>query len=413
MSEETADTSTESNDTQDSLNPVSPLDIKGTEKDMLKDWAKTEFSDEPASEENAEQSEPVDEQAPEPEPEAPKKRTSIFDEEEKPVEENATPEPEPEPEEVPKGAENWKRAKEKHAAALAEKDQIIADLESKLKDSSSNSPEYQKVLEENKEMRERLGQLDLANSPDFQEKYTIPAQQKRQTMETILQENEVEMSLDQLLSKSGKELRLAVSDVMDELPALDKGRFQDAFLSYYDISTNGQEALSNAEATKSQIASEVNLNQEQAVKSEWDRMTQSGNLFLKPIEADNPNDQSDVDQVNAYNQGIEQVLQRATQMATADIGQDGAAKICLSGAVGEFIVNHGIPRIQHEFSVLQERASKAEAELAKIQKHNPQVNGSKEVSTADKPKEAPKPKTEKEALANFANDLKAAGFRDS
>jgi len=397
MSEETADTSTESNDTQDSLNPVSPLDIKGTEKDMLKDWAKTEFSDEPASEQVATEDAPVEDD-PTPEPEAPKKRTSIFDEEEKPVEENT--EPEPEPEEVPKGAENWKRAKEKHAAALAEKDQIIADLESKLKESSSNSPEYQKVLEENKEMRERLGQLDLANSPDFQEKYTIPA-----PMETILQENEVEMSLDQLLSKSGKELRLAVSDVMDELPALDKGRFQDAFLSYYDISTNGQEALSNAEATKSQIASEVNLNQEQSVKSEWDRMTQSGNLFLKPIQADNPNDQSDVDQVNAYNQGIEQVLQRATQMATADIGQDGAAKICLSGAVGEFIVNHGIPRIQHEFSVLQERASKAEAELAKIQKHNPQVNG--------KPKEAPKPKTEKEALANFANDLKAAGFRDS
>jgi len=308
---------------------------------------------------------------------------------------------------VPQKAQDWAKAKkaisDKFEGDISAKDTKIAELEKRIQESSLQSPEYKAMQEQNTQMRERLGQLDLGNSPEFQEKFSKPAQALRQQMVNILTENEIEVTIDELLSKSGKELNLAISEVMEELPALSESTFKDAFLGYSQLNIDANAALNNFEETRGNINSQAVHNQEKAVMDIWDKVS-SSDMFAKKIEPDDVNNPADVASADRYNQAIEAILPNIIRKSTGDVTDRIAAEVFIKAELYDFTTTHGHSRLEMEFDEMEAELADANKRLAAIEKHNPNIGGNGGDHNRDETP-APEAKNEEDVFKQFAKNV--------
>jgi len=350
----------------------------------------------------------------------PEKKTGLFDKRKK----EPAKEPEKQPDQ-PKEPESkapsdddapehitdkvgWKSMKQKHASEIASRDEEIAQLKQQIGQSSINSPEYQQMKSEHEQMAKRLAEVDIQNSPDFVKKYSAPAEQARQRMVAILKEAGLDgdHNLQAIFMQGEREQKNAIADISDELGKFDGREFEDCYRKILSLNYEAADVLANAENAQQQLRSESTFNMEKAVQDTFTQMTDSGHAFLSEIEPDNPDDDADVQSVRSYNEALGGILHNATQKSLGSMDEQSLASAHLRAELGDFIINHGIPRLEHEYNTLQAHADDLQAKLDKIQRNNPQVNGSKGTDR-DLGGEKKEPQTEADVLNNFEKELKA------
>jgi len=348
-----------------------------------------------------------------------KRKTGLFDKNKK---EAVDPEPEkqPEPEannqpsddDAPEHVTDkvgWKAMKKKHSEEISSKDAQIEELKAKLNQSSLNSPEYKQLQEEHEQMSKRLSEVDLKNSPEFQKKFVQPAERAQQRMLAILKEANLDQdhNLNTIFMQSERDQKNAIAEISDELGKFDGREFEDLYRDILRINYDATDALSNAEATNQQMMSESTYNMEKAVSDRWNEMTDSGGAFLSEILPDDPNSDADVKSANDYNNALGQILNNATQKSLGAMDERSLADAHLKAQIGDFIINHGIPRLEHEYNTLQSHADNLQAKLDKIERNNPQVNGMKAEEKANQQKQKT-PETQEDVLDNFEREFKAS-----
>lgn len=406
--------------TQDPLAPVDNKAILDNFENAINNPGETDPKGD-THEPNNPEANPVNPEAETPaeETETPKrKKKGIFNNDDVPespeTPETETPETVAKPEDefanaqYPSKAAEWKQVKEANKKALDEKDTRISELEKASNDSSLNSPEYKEMVEQNKQMRERLNQVDLQSSPDFTEKYTNPKTDLVKKMATIITENELEVDLGQLLSKSGKDLTDSVSAVLDDLPTLSSGQFQRAYERLFELHQEESAAISNADQTRQDMKTSQVFNQEQVMQQTWSEYTDKGNAFLDLIEPDNSDSKEDKLSADKYNNAVSAILPNATALSTANLDEKGISDICIRAAFGDFLAGEGMDRMEFEFGVMKEENAAMKKKLSAIEAANPMVNGTRETLATKRAPEAPK--TADDALSMFDENIRKAGL---
>jgi len=350
----------------------------------------------------------------------PVKKTGLFDKRKK----EPAKEPEKQPDQ-PKEPENntpsdddapehitdkvgWKAMKQKHASEIASKDEEIAQLKQQIGQSSLNSPEYQQMKSEHEQMAKRLAEVDIQNSPDFVKKYSAPAEQARQRMAAILKEAGLDgdHNLQTIFMQGEREQKNAIADISDELGKFDGREFEDCYRKILSLNYEAADVLANAENAQQQLRSESTFNMEKAVQDTFAQMTDNGHAFLSEIEPDNPDDDADVQSARDYNNALNSILNNATQKSLSSMDEQSLASVYIKAELADLMINHGMKRLEHEFDTLLASNDDLQAKLDKIQRNNPQVNGSKGTDR-DLGGEKKEPQTEAEVLENFEKDLKA------
>jgi len=344
--------------------------------------------------------------------EEPKRKKGIFSTPEPKIEEPPKPkveEPKPKVEdEPPKSQENWQKLKDQHAEELATKDQEISDLRKNAETASANSPEYKKVMEENADMSARLSQLDLANSPEFQKKYTEPAKALREQMAKILKDNEIDEDINKILGMGSTEMRSAISDIIDQLSNLDQGLMRDTYVAYINTQDEAANALVDSEKSIQDINSQNTYDIEAAHSKAWDRLSSSDGKFLSEIDPDDPDNEKDVESAKNYNDGLRAIVERVKLRAQSPRSLEQQAADDIAVETYKFFTTATMDRIEFEFGVRDGRIKKLEATLAGIRKNNPQINGTKADESTQDETPPEQPKTQKEALKIFGDAIRAA-----
>jgi len=391
--------------TPDLENPLAESNEDIKEEDILKDFEK-EFKAETANKEEVQKDQPKAEaehnkDEAKPEGSENKKRKSLFSKQEE-TKTEATESPEPVSDDAPdhiSDKQGWKELKSKHAGE-------IEDYKRQLKEASINSPEYKKLQEEHAMMSKQLSEKDFANSPEFYNKYKKPMESGQIRMIEILKDAglDEDYDLSQIFQKGERDQKQDIGDISDELSKFDGREFEDCYRELLRLNREAGTALADSDTARDNIRSENTFNQEKAVKESWDKMTNSGNVFLQEIDPVDPNDQASVDRATAYNNALSRIPYESAQNANKNINEQGIADLCNMGEMGKFIMTHGLERIQAEFDSVETELSNAKAELASIRSNNPNINGSKEGQRAEQTRK--EPQTEEDVLDQFERDFK-------
>lgn len=260
-----------------------------------------------------------------------------------------------------KAKEGWdslkQTARERENALKKE----IEYLKSKVSQPIKNE-EYEALKREHIEMQERLKQVDLKSTPEYRNTIENPRNNAIKSISELLNENEVDVDIERVLSLKGKELAKAVDEITEELPSLYRHDFIEGIRSIQSINKKESELISSADILGTKLKEQNALRMNKVFEDEFLKVSNEDGLLLSPIEFSEDIEESEKKSIQDYNDSLKLVKERARQIATGNVTDQAISEASTKAAMFEHMIKHGLPRIEQEYNkIVMENAKMAKA----------------------------------------------------
>lgn len=259
-------------------------------------------------------------------------------------------------------------------------DKLEAQL-AEFKKAPSGDPDLQSKYES---VSEKLRVADLKNHPDFIEKFETPKQQLTDSLNEILKENELGVSVASILNKKGKALADAVEDVVDGLPRLHQNKFINGIEQLQELAGMRQEALDNAKASSDVLTQMSTESMNNAFNKAWEGLSTTDKTFVKPLQVAEGADVEQINAIDAFNSELGQVQDNARNILSNPLSNDEMSNVAIKAAQFDFFMKQGFPRMEVEYKqavgLIQELTSEIEA----LKGYKPSAGGYTNSSAAAK-----------------------------
>ncbi len=270
-----------------------------------------------------------------------------------------------------------KRASERAAADAAR----IRELEAKTKDApppAADEATKARLIEleqQNKTFSERLKVLDLQSHPEFVEKYVAPKKAALEELSAIAKGDEVEVKIDEILSKKGKAFNTAVSEALEAMSPYARVQFQSALDRYIAADIAGQKALSSAD----EFLKSANQNAGSRSRAAFDKAASEFAGHLSPAAVDEKAPDEEKAAAAEYNAALAGVVKTAEQYAFGQMDEAGVAALAHKAALYEFTVGRALPRlsavVEKEIATREARIAELEGKVKALTAANPDISG--------------------------------------
>jgi len=295
------------------------------------------------------------------------------------------------PEEIPDGEterkEGWRAGKQKRMELvenLKGADKEVSDLKAKvdeltekLNTSSLESPEYKKMEEEHKKMSETLEKVAFRESLTHQTKFAEPMKAQKELVSEYLGDAETDVTVEQLLSKSRKDMMVAASEIAKDMPSMQQNKFFAALDGFYDLKAQEADAIENAEEfNRNEIASNK-YNSEKAFLEVTDMVSRENSKFLQDVEPDDLNDPEDVATIQALNEAKMQIPVVAKQLLDNELTEKEAVQLAYEASLNRF---NTVAMKRIEFEVMRDKTTikKLADHIKALREKNPDFNAGSE-----------------------------------
>jgi hypothetical protein len=329
---------------------------------------------------------PVTTEAPADAATVPAKRTSLFKQETTTATaapETATPvEQAPQPEDhfvLPENAsssakENFTKLREVTKSLRAEaaaKAKEVEDVRKQLDTFKTASPadvaELNRLKEEHRVMSDKLAVLDIQNHPDFARQYTLPkAQALKEAGEVLSYNGRSDAGFESLLGKPLKDFNAGVAELTHDLNSMDAATVQQSMRTAYKLAQGEREALAQSKDLSNGLAAKAAAKAKQAFTETWENLGDA-RTFLQPLGLEPGASPLLIEATTKYNQALADVRINAERNTFGRMDERGVAQVASKAAVLDFVMQHGVPRMEAEYRglVAQNRAMAEEIRALK------------------------------------------------
>lgn len=270
----------------------------------------------------------------------------------------------------------WDALKSKAKDFEAKSQQLEKELESYRSNQGNVDP---KIVEEHKQMSERLRQIDLESHPDFVRSFTEPMRKHSEKIDTVLKESGFDdITASSLLALDRKEMQDRVQDIADSLGVFDKQDFLSSITSVMELRANKDEALKNAEQFKQQTGELHKRQMKDVFNQTFDKFV--GGIesdFYEEIKIPDGSSEQDRKAFEEYNESVKNIRARSEAYASGTISPEGIAEVSTKAAHFEHFVSHVMPRFESALdNVIAERDALAR-EIAQLKGTKPPAPGTR------------------------------------
>lgn len=233
------------------------------------------------------------------------------------------------------------------------------------------APAEQKELEtlkaERKILSDRLAVLDVQNHPDFRKQFIVPrdaaiAEAKEVLSYTAGKEG---TDLPAILAKNPKDFAAAVAELTKDMNGMDAGTVQTAMRTAYKLQAESQQQMARASELAQQLSATSSMRQKEAFNEISAKLGPIGEVLVTlDIPSDAPAEEKQA--IAEYNRSVSEVKANAERLAFGEMDAKGAASLAWKGATLDFLLNHGMPRIEREYKALLTSHNQMAAELQAI-----------------------------------------------
>lgn len=215
--------------------------------------------------------------------------------------------------------------------------------------------------QQNKIFSDRLKVLDLRSHPEFEQKFIVPQNAAKQAIAAILQTEEVDATVDELLSLKGRKFNEAVSDVLEKLTPFARVKFQAQLDKFIEAQAGADAALAEADEFLK------NARQHGAAKNRaiFDQVGAKFKDTFVPATIDDKASDAEKAELEKYNRALASVQKRAEQYGLGQIDEPTAAEIAHKAALYDFMLEAGLPRVGAVYGQVIDAQS---AEIAALKK---------------------------------------------
>lgn len=225
--------------------------------------------------------------------------------------------------------------------------------------------ETERLRAEHKQMADRLAILDLQSHPDFARQYSEPKNKAVAEANEVLAFNNKEADLKALLAKPQKEFNAALAEVIKDLNPVDATTVVTAMRTAYKTDQAEKQALTKASELASNLQSQSAHNAKKAFESVWKDLGPTG-YFLTTLEAGQEATAEEKTEISKYNEAVGAVRAAAEKYAFGQSDPKQAASLATKAATLDFMLSHGVPRMQKEYSQLVSLNRQMAEELAAL-----------------------------------------------
>lgn len=282
-------------------------------------------------------------------------------------------------------AEHWKKLKGERDELRRTRDELTGRFTSteqeakKLKTEQealqAKLAEFDRIAKEHKEYRERLSILDFQAMPEFRDKYEAPVKTARDEVEKALRLGKIEMSADALLALPETQRIDALGEIFGKItnPAV-QAMLKDAMFAHLRYEHQRNDALKNADAVRKQFEQQQLLARQQTQernRSLFEREFETSTRDLRPLEVAADAPEAERQAVNAYNEGLKRLRQRAEGFAFGEMNDQQVSKVAIGAAAAEFLLTTAIPGMAREHQAAQAKIAELQAKLDAIERARP------------------------------------------
>jgi hypothetical protein len=247
----------------------------------------------------------------------------------------------------------------------------VASLQSKVKELEARpaqgapNPEVEKLRTELKAAHDRLAIVDVRAHPDFVKTFTAPRTKAIENLNGILKDHNIEgVDFNSILSKPRSEFGKAVGEIAAKLPEFDRADFMAGMRGLRGLAEGEAAALANA----GEAAKNFNAQRQAVARSSFDAAWKQmgdrvGFTPLQPGEKATPEDKAAIE---AYNADIAQIRPNAERMAFNPANEAEVATVATKAATYDFLVKHGLPRLEAEYKRAVDLIRQQHTELSKL-----------------------------------------------
>ncbi len=292
------------------------------------------------------------------------------------------------PEELPDGEENrregWRKIKavrNELAETLKERDDELSELKKnteelteKLNTSSLESPQYQQMEKEHKEMAELLEQLSFKDSLNYKKKYDAPMSALKKEIQGFLEGIEADVSVEQLLAKDRNAMMDAASELGEGMKSMQRRKFEQALDDVFDLKEQSSADLENAQEFNRNAEASNQYNQEKAFVTASKKIAEENDYFFKDQKPDNENDAEDVSTAAAMNEGRSKIPAMAKAILDKPIDETQATELAYNASIAQFFKESLMPRLEFEYKRDKKTINMLIGEIRKLREKNPNFN---------------------------------------
>jgi hypothetical protein len=279
--------------------------------------------------------------------------------EEKAPEEDAWKEPE--------GLEE--KAKVDFRRLKASRDNEIAALQEKLKhlETSAADPEIDRLKEENTALAQKLKEIDFQATPEFENTFVKPREDSMRKLTALAKEHNLDVSIESLLSKKGKDLGDAVSEATESLPDFYRTEFIDEVRKVLDVDRSRSEALQDASKYREGLHQRRRQQQEQALDKVWGNLAGEHGYLIEPLGGDSEEDK-------AYDTAAAALKTQVRSYTSEAMSEEDIASVSTKAAFFDFMISQAFPRMEQDYQELLKLNQDQSAKLEACKGQNPTLH---------------------------------------
>lgn len=262
--------------------------------------------------------------------------------------------------------EGYKTYKQRETEWTKREAEYKAKLEAQQKTQASPAvnEETERLKAEYKAMADRMAILDIQNHPDFVKQYVQPKQAAITAAQEILEYNEKKADLNALLDKPLKEFNAELSNLTKGMNLADQSTVLSELRSAYKVNNDSKSAMAKSQDIAKELGQKSMYDQKSSFEAAWSDI--APNYALLKAEIPSTADSATVSALKAYNDGVDGVRSSAERYAFGNLHPKETATVATKAALLDFMVNHGIPKIEAANHAAQQRIASLESELQQL-----------------------------------------------
>lgn len=264
--------------------------------------------------------------------------------------------------------------------------ELNTQFETQKKTAPVVSSETEALRTQLKEAHDKLAVFDIKSHPDFVKQFTEPKSKAlAEANEVLAYSGKDGKDLSMLLSKPLKEFNAAVAEMTKDMNSMDAQTVQNALRSAHRLTIEEGNALSKSSELSQQLASRAAANAQKAFESVAKELGPVGD-FLSTIDIPDGISPEEKSALESYNQAVAQVRPNAEKIAFGKVDERGMAQTAFKAATMDFLIQHTIPRMEHEYRQIIDLVKSQNEELVALRGNkSPSVSHSNHSSGDGKP----------------------------
>lgn len=250
----------------------------------------------------------------------------------------------------------------------------------------ADAAELDRLKTQMKVYADRLAILDVASTPEFRNQFVKPREAAVAEAKEVLSYTPGKDGTDvaAILAMPPKEFRAAVSELTKDMNSMDAAIVQNSLRTAQKLRTEESQALAQSGELAKQIATKNVVQQKEAFSEISGKLGPMGE-FLVTLDIPDGVSTEEKAAIEDYNRSVSDVRLNAERYAFGETDVKQAATLAWKGATLDFLLNHGVPRMEKEYRALLDNNTALRRELEGIKSARRSPTAGSDPQTTAKP----------------------------